>query len=247
MIWGSSSCHASLTQLHLSIRVGFHMFPDSVKECSPSAYHSFQRRCNIIFIGLLTLTTSGCRIPVIPPEIIARVVLKSTRSTTLMFSFLWHQKASSTRRDFCLSQPGHFPHTFFNRSSIRVSSMVLAAHNHIHSPGNVLWKSLPFENYEGWKFSAFSCTWQHDCKLILFSSIGNCLWPFHSHCWTWRLLRSKVSGVWSAFPIWLMTKSRFTRCLMINLWKLTSFSLKSSSGRCGVLCQIDRSFRRMNP
>ena len=77
MIRGSNSSHASLTQEHTSSRVGFLMFPDGVKVWSSEEYQSFQHCCNITFMGLLILMSSGCNTLVMQPGMMAYVVLRS--------------------------------------------------------------------------------------------------------------------------------------------------------------------------
>ena len=98
------------------------MFPDGVKVWSPEEYQSFQRRCNITFMGLLILTSSGCKTLVMPPGMMANVVPRSFLSISLTFCDLWHLNASSTRRDFFFSSaPGRFPQTVLIQSTVSAS------------------------------------------------------------------------------------------------------------------------------
>ena len=122
MIFASRSCHASTIHWQMSINSGFLMRPAGVNECLSPANHSFHFMRISVFIGLLTLTSRGCRIGVSPPGIIASLESKSSFKVALKFSDLWHRNASSTRR-LQRELPGLLLQTVLSQSIISVSSI----------------------------------------------------------------------------------------------------------------------------
>ncbi|KAH3692145.1 hypothetical protein DPMN_193958 [Dreissena polymorpha] len=123
MIAGSSCCQQSTIHWQISSSSGFLRRPPAVYDCGPLQYHSFHFNCSICFMGLLTLTSSGCIMQVIPLGITARCVLYSDNSDCFTSSYLCALKASSTSRERREKPPGRQPHTVLIQSWTRLVSI----------------------------------------------------------------------------------------------------------------------------
>ena len=100
-------------------------------------------------------TSSGCKIEVIPPGMIATSVLCSFLRKSNNSRFLWQRKASSTSNElsFFIKPPWRFDHTAFTQSFINVWfihpfgwALTITLKRELNSFG----RSLPFEDYIGW-------------------------------------------------------------------------------------------------
>jgi len=104
MTAGSKSIHVARIHCATSTRVGCHIRPPGVKVWLPSESQLFHMPRSASFIGLFTLTSSGCRSLVILPGMITRSVFMS-RSSDLMDGIRWQLNESSTNIAFLRSRP----------------------------------------------------------------------------------------------------------------------------------------------
>ena len=85
------------TRIFLSIPAFASAPSPLVNECLSPHIHVFHFWCNAVFMGLLTPTSNGCSMLVIPPGMTASSVL-SLFKILFIASVLWHRKLSNTSR-----------------------------------------------------------------------------------------------------------------------------------------------------
>ena len=163
---------------------------------------------NAALNGLFTTTSIGCRILVMPPGMTTWCVLCHF-NFDLTLSVVWHRKASNTSIDRCFSRPPlHFIYTVFSQSSIMLS---------LNHPCSCTLTITPLGNLSlGMVFLLKTTYGGNFVPSAIHPSITvNRFFSFPVDRIMTDLAplmvtvfsdgRSKVSKVWSAFPIWLMS------------------------------------------
>jgi len=152
-----------------------------------------------IFIGLFTLTSSGCRSLVTPPGMITRSIFMP-RSSDLMDGIRWQRNESSTNIAFLRSRPsGCVAHTVLIQSRVRASSIHPFGWTRTWTPrGNriPLGKGLAFEDDVLWHlppsavYANMTVKWLFSWPVVLIETVFT---PFSATVRSYG--RSNVSDV----------------------------------------------------